>query len=35
MIIVYFGEDASKRIYGKEMAFVAEENGGDSISWDL
>ncbi|MBT5818795.1 MAG: prepilin-type N-terminal cleavage/methylation domain-containing protein [Proteobacteria bacterium] len=32
VIIVYFGEDASKRIYGKEMAFVAEENGG-SISW--
>ena len=32
VIIVYFGEDASKRIYDKEMAFVAEENGG-SISW--
>jgi type IV pilus assembly protein PilA len=33
VIIVYFGEDASKRIYGKEMAFVAEENDG-SISWE-
>ena len=32
VIIVYFGEDASKRIYHKSMAFVAEENGG-SISW--
>lgn len=32
VIIVYFGEDASKRIYDKEMAFVAEENSG-SISW--
>ncbi len=32
VIIVYFGEDASKPIYNKSMAFVAEENGG-SISW--
>ncbi len=32
VIIVYFGEDSSKSIYGKAMAFVAEDNGG-SISW--
>lgn len=32
VIIVYFGEDASKSIYDKEMAFVAKNNGG-SISW--
>ena len=32
VIIVYFGEDASKSINDKEMAFVAKNNGG-SISW--
>ena len=32
VVIVYFGEDASKSIYDKEMAFVAKNNG-DSISW--
>ena len=32
VILVYFGNNASKSIDHKSMAFVAEDNGG-SISW--
>ena len=32
VIIAYFGNNASKNIYDKSMAFIAEDNGG-SISW--
>ena len=33
VIIVYFGNNASKSIDHKSMAFVAEDNGG-AISWE-